>query len=84
MTKRYGLLAEKAPWYGTGSSGVADHQSGPRFTASPAQLRDDAWRADSEDHRLDRSPPPETQIPVFDPATLKSDYCESNRLRVRQ
>ena len=84
MTKRYGRLAEKAPWYAHGASWAADHQLGPRFTASDAQLDDDAWRADSEDHRLDRAPPPETQIPVFDPATLKSDYCESNRSRVRE
>lgn len=78
MTKRLGYLAEKTPCYGLRSSWVADHKLGPRFTVSDAQLRDDAWRADFEDHRLDRAPP-ETQIPVFNPATLRHDYCETHQ-----
>ena len=61
MTKRYGRLSDKPPYYAHGASWAADHQLGPLFTASDAQLRDDAWRADSEDHRsdvCDHSSPP--------------------------
>ena len=53
MSERHGIISEKTSYYGRRSSWGVDHKLGVGFTVSDAQLRDDAWRADSEDHRFD-------------------------------
>ncbi len=60
MTKRYGHLLENMPYHRNGSDSGSKHQLGMDYTVSDAQLADDAWRAEFEDHRFDDDLPPGT------------------------
>ena len=53
MPVRYGHLMENMPYHRNGSDSGSKHQLGMDYSVSAAQLADDAWRAEFEDHRLD-------------------------------
>lgn len=53
MITRYGHRLEQMPHHRNDLRKGSEHQLNVGFTVSDAQLADDDWRSEFEDHRLD-------------------------------